>query len=372
MPCLNPRSLLVNGLVTRVVCQKCSECRKGKVRDIVGRVLAEKRYAVGSHFITLTYGVDRRIDGAVNVKGADVLTYSHFRTFLKRLRDGGYPMRYLVAGEYGAAKGRAHFHALLFWTKRVPDIPLHKRGRDGIKRAWDDPWWQPIGGGHTQWEEVTGKSARYVAGYTLKPTFQGAQSVVRRSTRPLLGAKYFDHWAKLHVDQGLAIKDRYYTVPDSTDPKTGKLWRYYMNDATLRYVVESFRWQWEARFPGRHMPPSDFLERQFDKVAVPQADPDKMLRRRKYQPRPYILPPNGEQMYFDEKRNAFWFELGRTKDNRLSSPLRYWWSFDHKGERCWSFEFVSVAEGARRWRAYILSRSADAYAEASQAREGWR
>lgn len=394
MPCLRPRDLTVNGLAVKVVCQKCSECRKGKVRDLVGRVLAEKRTAIGCHFVTLTYGVDRRVDGAVNVKGADVLTYSHFRKYLKTLRNAGYPMRYLVAGEYGALKSRAHFHAIIFWTKRIPPIPKHTRGKDGVLRCWDDPWWKPIGGGHTQYDEVTGKTARYVCKYCLAPE-KGKQAIVRRSTRPLLGAKYFDHWAKLHVKQELAITNRYYTVPGSVEPKSGKLWNYYMNDATLRYVVQSFKRQWQDRFPGRHMPPSAFLERQFDKVAVPMPDPDKPLAKRGYQARP--APPthgevtapgsadrlwtDGETVFYDEKRHAYWCEWGRIEvrdgdGNHVASyrpdpPVVLWWSYDEKGEHLWSPDFVSVAEGKRRAAAFVaeatgqLSPQAERYAEAS-------
>lgn len=364
MPCLSPRYLSLNALSVKVVCQKCNECRKDKVRDLVGRILAEKHQAVGCHFITLTYGVDRRIDGAVNVKGADVLMYSHFRSYLKKLRNAGYPMRYLVAGEYGPLKQRAHFHAILVWTKKIPPIPKHKRGRDGRHRCWDDPWWQPIGGGHTQYEEVTGKTARYVAKYCLAPE-KGKQAIVRRSTRPLLGASYFRHLAKVHVEQGLAPQNRYYTVPGSIEPKSGKLWNYYMNDATARFFVRSFVRQWEERFPGLHPPASDFVQRELDKLAVPKPDPDKPLTARRYLALPHLPTPNGEEVFYDEKRNAYWCELARTEKFRLSSPVVVWWSFDDRGQRCWSFEFVSVTEGERRWKAFLRSRSADEYAAAS-------
>lgn len=382
MPCLNPRTIYVaepawrggrdkGGLAREVACQKCSECRKGRVRDLTGRVLAESKYAVGSHFITLSYGVDRRMGGAVDVKGANVLTYSHCQNWLKRLRNAGYPMRYVLAGEYGSKNGRAHFHCILFWTREVPPVPEHKLGKDGHRRCWNDPFWEPIGGGHTQWAEVNQSTARYVAKYSLKDrTDEHAQGFVRVSTRPLIGAKYFDHWAKLHVDQGLALKNRYYTIDGSVDKQSGKLWQYYMNDAVLRYVLRSFSRQWEAAYGKRHMPSSEWMERQFDKLARPLAG-DAPLPKRRYLARPFLATPNGEQVCFDEKRNEYWCELGRTEGGRLSSPVRVWWSFDEKGQRCWSFEFVSVTEGERRWRAYLravkegLSPEAMAYAKAS-------
>lgn len=378
MPCLTPRRLVIEGREYEFACQKCKECRKGRVRDLVGRALAESKYAVGSSYITLTYGVDRRIDGAADVKGANVLTYSHVRTWLKRLRDAGYPMRYIIAGEYGSMKGRAHWHCILWWTREVPPIPEHVADRKGVSRCWNDPWWEPIGGGHTQWAEVTRETITYCCSYSLKRLGDpDAQGMVRQSTRPLIGAKYFDHWAKMHVDQGLAISDRYYTIAGSKDPKTGKLWRYYMTDAALAYVVKSFKRQWEERNPGRHMPPHPFLERELDRLAVPMPDPDKPLAARRFQARPFIPTPNGEPVFFDQVRNAYYFFVGyQEKRPEYGGELKdrwvfyrqhglRWWSFDHTGERCWSDEFVSVPEGERRWRAYALARSADEYREAA-------
>jgi hypothetical protein len=369
MPCLNPRRMTIHGFAREFACQKCLECRKGRVRDLVGRALAEQKYAVGSHFITLTYGVDRKVDGASDVKGAVVLTYSHVQNWLKRLRDAGYPMRYVIAGEYGSKKGRSHWHCILYWQEKVPPVPEHVEDNTGARRAWNDPWWKPIGGGHTQWADVDAGTVRYVAKYSLKSVDdRHAQSIVRVSKNPLIGARYFDHWAKLHVDQELAIKSRYYRIAGSVDPSTGKLWNYWMTDAALRYVILSYGRQWRETYGDRHMPVGTFMEEQFDKLAVPIPDPDRPLAVKRFSSRPYIPTPNGEEVLYDEKRNAYYFELGRTKDYRPSNPVRCWWSFDENGQREWSFNFVSVPEGERLLRAFldgVTGKAADDYRAAS-------
>lgn len=358
MPCLNPRRMTLNGLAREFACQKCLECRKGRVRDLSGRALAEKLYCVGSHFVTLTYGVDRRVDGASDVPGAVVLTYSHIKNWLKRLRNAGYPARYIVAGEYGSKKGRCHWHVILYWTKKVPPVPAHVTGQDGHPRCWDDPFWKPIGGGHTRWDEVTEHTARYISKYCLKDTEDPhAQTIVRRSTRPMIGARYFDHWARLHVEQGLAIKDRLYRIPGSVDKATGMPWNYYMTDAALAYVVRSYARQWRAANGSRHMPPDAFLEEQLDKLAYLPPDMSQPRPAVKFKARPHLPPPNGETVFFDEVQNEYYYELGRTGRRVPDDPVRVWWTFDQHGHREWSFDFVSVPEGERRLREFVSGAS---------------
>lgn len=370
MACLNPRTFIKGGLQTTVGCQQCVECKKGRVRDLTGRCLAESMYSKGSHFITLTYGKSMRLNGAEDAEGAAKITYSHFQRFLKRVRRAGFPCRYIVAGEYGPAKGRAHFHAILYWTRKVPPVPEHTTGADGRSRCWNDPYWSPFHGGHTQWSKVEPSTARYISKYSLKGGADD-QSIVRRSTRPLLGAAHFDDWARQHVEQQLAPRDRYYTVPDSKDPKTGKLWRYWLNDAALRYVVKSFIRQWEAAYPGRHLPPSELVERELDKLAAPKPDPEaegQKPKPRRYLAKPHEPTPNGEVIMYDERLHCWYFILGHTKEWQPTPAhaVKYYWSFDINGERWWGPVFVSVGEGERRWREYVKGLSVDAYKDASQ------
>lgn len=102
-----------------VPCKKCWRCRKSRVDDYVGRCLAEAATSQRVCVITLTYAP--RDDLADKV-----LHPRHFQMFMKQLRNSGHKVRYLVAGEYGTLTGRAHFHAILFFSELVP-------------RVWTDP-----------------------------------------------------------------------------------------------------------------------------------------------------------------------------------------------------------------------------------------
>ena len=91
-----------------VGCKACWRCKRNRVNDYVGRCLAEA--AVSSHtcVVGLTYAP--RDDLADKL-----LQPRHFQLFMKLLRRAGHKVRYFVAGEYGDEKGRAHFHAILFF-----------------------------------------------------------------------------------------------------------------------------------------------------------------------------------------------------------------------------------------------------------------
>ena len=120
--CISPRTLRDG---TQVVCRECWRCRRARVDDVIGRCIAEMRTTpVGVHSVSLTYGRDRDESsvtyGEAEHERAVVLTYSDVQKLMKLLRVNGYPCRYLVVGEYGSRKGRAHWHAIFFWTKRVP------------------------------------------------------------------------------------------------------------------------------------------------------------------------------------------------------------------------------------------------------------
>ena len=93
-------------------CKRCWRCKQNRVNDYVGRCLAEA--AVSSHtcVVNLTYAPREDL--------ADkLLQPRHFQLFIKLLRRAGHKVRYFVAGEYGEEKGRAHFHAVLFFTHIV-------------------------------------------------------------------------------------------------------------------------------------------------------------------------------------------------------------------------------------------------------------
>lgn len=98
-----------------VPCDRCWSCRENYVSDWVGRCLCEASVSKVSCTITLTYAPPP--NGELFDK---VIQPLHFQYFMKRLRNAGHKVRYLVSGEYGDLKDRAHFHAILFFTHLVP------------------------------------------------------------------------------------------------------------------------------------------------------------------------------------------------------------------------------------------------------------
>lgn len=336
--CLSRRAITVNGLRVDARCNRCRECISDRVRDLTGRCYAEQKYSVGAHCITLTYGTSRNINGARDVDGAHVLDYTHIMGYLKRVRAAGYPVRYLVAGEHGSRKNRAHWHILLFWQEKVPDVPEHVMDAAGKARCLSDPWWHF---GHTHWDKVDQSTVRYVCKYLVADQLEpGTKVIIRRSTKPMLGAKFFDYWARRHVEQQLPIRNRVYRIAGSIEKKTGKLWEYYLSDAALEYVLASYLLQWKQVYGAdSHPPSSDLLDKYLDSIAKPEV----RLHRQAYvrRSRPHDEPPHGYAVRFSEPHNIWVAERG---------PDRLWWSYDGDGLPAWVSGIVSESEAAERRR----------------------
>lgn len=359
--CTNRRGLMVGGKLVEARCNRCSQCIADRVRDLTGRCYAEQKYSVGSHCITLTYGTSRFIGGARDVDGAHVLDYTHVMGYLKRIRAAGYPCRYLVCGERGSRKNRAHWHILLYWQDKVPDMPEHIFDAAGKSRCLNDPWWHH---GHTHWDKVDQSTVRYVCKYLVaEMTEPGTKVIIRRSTKPMLGAKFFDHWAGLHVQQGLPFRNRIYRIDGSVEKKTGKLWEYYLNDSALSYCLSSYVFQWKRLYGEDAFPPwSELLDKHLDSMARPEVRLHRspFLRREK----PHTEPPEGYVARFSEPHNIWLAERGTD---------RLYWSHDADGLSAWVGSIVSESEAARlRRERYSKDEGGEAaYRSASQP-SSWR
>lgn len=214
--CKAPQTL-ADGTV--VGCRNCSQCFGRSVDDWTGRCIAESKFASAPFFITLTYG--RELDendvqaGSSDHLRAAVLTYSDVQKYFKRLRRTGFPARYFAVGEYGSAKGRAHWHLLVFWKDGVP---AHKPSTRAVPVRFSQKHWKH---GFSTWEplgrtaEDTAAAVRYVCKY-LNKDLGGAerQALCRMSKQPLLGAEWLHERARLHVNQGIAPQDLFYSFPD--------------------------------------------------------------------------------------------------------------------------------------------------------------
>jgi hypothetical protein len=211
--------------------------------------------------VTLTYG-----DG--DTAKAAILYYPDFQGMMKRLRAAGYKVRYIVTGEYGSRKGRAHWHAILFfenqhwwphvgkpWARKraMPDVELEKRVD-----------WKPWGHGYAWFEKPDYKAFRYVLKYVLKDQQQKvAVGKLAMSKKPPLGAKYFEQLAERYVAQGLSPQSYKYSFDDEfTD--YGKRREFMMKGVTRDNFLNHFMLKWDE-VKGTPYPYSDILDEYTDK-----------------------------------------------------------------------------------------------------------
>lgn len=176
-------------------CRECSQCYWRPVNDYTGRGLCEADQADHSFAVTLTYR-DREHD-----LWHMIINPTHFQNFIRALRKRGYFVRYIASGEYGETKGRAHFHAVLFFYGEAPDWAMSER-------IWDDCWPH----GHI-WAEDGAQDAhiRYVLKYIQKD-----KNWFSLSKKPTLGWPWFENRALLIYEAGLMPVSRKYRPINGT------------------------------------------------------------------------------------------------------------------------------------------------------------
>lgn len=317
MLCDKPVSLIRDGFEVIGACGTCSQCRAVRRRDVIGRALAEGRAPScrASTFTTLTYGHDNRYSQRVDHPNANKLEYSDVQKWIKRIRKRQIPgtkqkyrVRYMVAGEYGTMKGRAHWHALLFWQSEAPRYSTEER--------WsDDPFWSE---GFTNWQKAGSKAVAYVAKYVSKSNVDEAtQTCFHGSFKPLIGGEFFRQWAEMHVEQGLALRQgRKYQLRDSY-ARNGKPFDYWMTPSAARFVVRCYLEAWAKKW-GTHPPHSRIVEKYLDDEAKGRLEKfrdDAAVERirvggyvsaaRRKAVEPSEGPPLGYECWFDEVLMVF-------------------------------------------------------------------
>lgn len=121
-----------------------------------------------SSFVTLTYRAEKL---SFTEEGLPTLVPSDSKNWLKRLRKAIQPrkLRYYIAGEYGDALERPHYHAVLFGYKPCAyGASRYKDGRtidccascDLIRDTWQN--------GIIECQPMTPIRAAYVCGYVMK------------------------------------------------------------------------------------------------------------------------------------------------------------------------------------------------------------
>lgn len=184
-------------------CGRCAPCRLNKQRMWVTRLMLEALQHESSFFVTLTYRYAWHppleveqcmpVDGSVSLRDVQL--------FLKRLReavrDVSPRLRYFLSAEYGDARGRPHYHAVLFGAlkgeHRNPEKGIPYAGCDCVVcRAWSL--------GNVFIGTVTMDSVRYVVSYLQKGSLVDSSkrygfSVMSR--RPGLGSGAVSEFARV-------------------------------------------------------------------------------------------------------------------------------------------------------------------------------
>ncbi|UIB81376.1 replication initiator protein [Flyfo microvirus Tbat2_88] len=279
--CNSPNKLSDGSLVA---CRKCGQCRSNRIDEWVGRCIAESKTSVATTSLTLTYGRDE--NGEESHVRAAILTYSDVQKFAKQMRNRGYPFRYLITGEHGSKKGRAHWHGLLFWQEQVP-THLYDYGNNSWFRGkretaiavpvewgkrFNEPcWvhgyshWQPVRNGHEQ------GSIAYACKYINKDVDDPhAQSKLAMSKLPPIGSEYFIRRAQKFVDERIAPQDPFYQFPGEARRKNGNIVNFMLRGKIGEIFCEAFVRKW-AEQVGGHMPHSDYIEEYLDRKTRKEA-----------------------------------------------------------------------------------------------------
>ncbi|MGA0614180.1 rolling circle replication-associated protein [Paracoccus sp. KR1-242] len=223
-----------------VACRGCRVCRENRVNDLIGRCVAEERSSSSAVSVTLTYAGD--------VPEAALLKYSDVQKFLKRLRKAiGYQPRYLCAGEYGTANGRAHWHIIIFFRGKEPVYELEKE-----KYNW--PFWPK---GFAYFRKPNGASGyAYVCKYALKE--EQAVKALSMSKKPPLGYDFFMQLASDLVDRGLPVQSPEYRFANVVNKK-GKARTYWLQGRMREMFLERYCEVWAEKNNGDMPPLTDFL-----------------------------------------------------------------------------------------------------------------
>lgn len=212
-------------------CGRCIGCKLDRTRSWAVRITHEAQLYDSNRFATLTYSDE-------GLPASRSLEYRDFQLFMKRLRrefrgvssgpEGNFPLRFFCAGEYGTRRLRPHYHAILFNLK----LPDEARLMNGSMRSEIlEQLWRK---GTVQLDDVTPRSAAYVAGYSVKKVYgpradayyedvvhletgevtRRRPEFVAMSLKPGIGAGWYEKYGKDLFPHDFAVQEgRRYKVP---------------------------------------------------------------------------------------------------------------------------------------------------------------
>lgn len=321
--CINP----INFGSYPAPCRKCWQCRLSYVNDWVGRCIAESESSAASFVVTLTYRPS--VDNYTDDPKATTLTLRDVQNYIKRIRARGYVVRFFAAGEYGSEKGRAHWHVILFFKDAYPNVDL------GVNI--NDEYWPH---GFSMWDKLDAAGVKYALKYIRKDADKAeSQSKFTMSQRPPLGTEYFCRLAKKYARQGLAPNHYIeYRFGEVIDRKRGRPQVFVLRGVAGDIFWRAFESEWIIRHGTTPIPVSDSYMRYLDKMTNLVRDPILEPRQVTHK-KPWVPPPEGCTVDFDEALNA-WFYW----DKRVPECPQIFWSYDENGERAWRDVLVLDAQ----------------------------
>lgn len=276
----------------RISCGRCPSCVLTRKNMLAGRLSSEAEMSHRSVLVTLTYRDVVDQDGQrVKPSGAKSIELDDARQFRDRMnnvrgRDGtrkaGRENKYCIVGELGELRGRAHFHAALFFAREetMPswaDLPTYVqdaywRARQGNpdvreftccgvkvtvandyrrkKKVFlaEIPEWPH---GHVDIKIPDHGGFAYIAKYMLKSeeisTLDGpsgryrAESFCVRSKN--LGISYIRQWGEKAANEGIEPQETLYKVPLAKyrrGPRSGKLIKFTMTRTMKREMLIAY------------------------------------------------------------------------------------------------------------------------------------
>ena len=309
-------------------CGDCWRCRQNRVNDYVGRALCEAQMSVHVATVNLTYR-----DQSDNSHRE--ITPRHFQMFMKSLRNAGHKIRYLVAGEYGEGKGRAHFHAILFFDKLIPlaadaYVPIYEPEAHADNAAAcgafcrDIPQKQmvhlrewPHGHATVDWS-ASEASIRYVCKYLLSDNKNNAWFSL--SKKPPLGAAWFAKKAAVAVELAVLPVSFEYLPPGGEKGRkylmTGATRRDYLNAITTDPAHVGRMSEWVRKTFEKHerqrlllalnsQPWETIWQALVDRYSTVVDDPDNLLTFSDYRAIFATLSPEYLRELLDERGTRY-------------------------------------------------------------------
>jgi hypothetical protein len=202
--------------------------------------------------------------------------YKDVQDMMKRLRKR-YKVRYIVAGEYGTAKGRAHWHIVLFFKGEAPKI------EQDVRVDWK--YWPH---GFSYFQQPDWKGFQYVLKYVLKDTdLDSADSHLAMSKKPPLGYEFFEELAKQHVEQAVLPRSyKYKIVGVRKDNGTEKV--FMMQGKTRENFMNAIKIGWVEKY-GKE-PSSEFYEEWDEKNYSVEYTDEELIKRMQHKDVIYYEP----------------------------------------------------------------------------------